>query len=52
VEGANPASRMSSIIFVRNGVIKVILSSSHEAETNSRPSKEYPGSIHPATVPR
>jgi hypothetical protein len=52
VEGANPASRMSSIIFVRNGVIKVILSSSHEAETNSRPSKEYPRSIHPATVPQ
>ena len=39
VEGANPASRMSSIIFVRNGVIKAILSSSDEAETSSRPSK-------------
>jgi len=39
VEGANPASLMSSIIFVRNGVIKVFLSSSYEAETNSRPSK-------------
>jgi hypothetical protein len=52
MEGANPASRMSSIIFVRNGVIKAILSSSHEAETNSRPSKEYPGLIHPATAPQ
>src|ERR1017187_158799 len=30
---------MSSIIFVRNGVIKVFLSSSYQAETNSRPSK-------------
>jgi hypothetical protein len=39
VEGANPASLMSSIIFVRNGVIKVILSSSDEAEISSRPSK-------------
>ena len=46
VEGANPASRMSSIIFVRNGVIKVFLSSSREVGTNSRPSKTIP-SINP-----
>src|ERR1700730_10376602 len=28
------------------------LSSSPEVETNSRPSKQYPRSIHPATVPQ
>jgi hypothetical protein len=39
VEGANPASRMSSIIFMRSGVITMILSSSDEAEISSRPSK-------------
>src|ERR1700693_173760 len=29
-----------------------ILSSSDEAEISSRPSKSYPGSAHPATVPQ
>jgi hypothetical protein len=37
---------MSSIIFVRNGVIKVFLSSSPEVETNS-PTLEVIPSINP-----
>src|SRR2546428_8813141 len=41
---------MSSIILERNGVIEVILCSSHQAETLSRPSNKYPRSFCPAMV--
>src|SRR4030088_2373641 len=41
---------MSSIILERNGVIEVILCSSHQAGTLSRPSNKYPRSFCPAMV--
>ena len=41
---------MSSIILARNGVIDVILCSSHQARTSSRPSNKYPRSFRTAMV--
>src|SRR6195256_2400979 len=41
---------MSSIILERNGVIEVILCSSHQAGTLSRPSNKYPRSFRAAMV--